>query len=126
MTYQDAYSALVDGVYSPIFFGKLASSYGVRPADREEAKHLLTIAGQLREAEAAQQKQASSARQGVLAGASADLGRVLKQAGVSAPAVDHDREALVKSAVDQLVADDKMRDAALVYGDFLAQVAAQG
>lgn len=82
-----AYAHVHQRVYAPVFFEKLASDYGVRPTNEQEAMQMLQMAAQLREAHEQQTKQASAQGNSLLSMAQQHLNNALGEAGydVSGP-----------------------------------------
>ncbi len=76
-----AYDTVCRRVYAPVFFQKLATDYNIpQPETDEEARTMLLMAGQLREAHDHQQKLAN-ARNNPLAAAKAHLDKQLTKMG---------------------------------------------
>ena len=85
----EAYAHIHENVYAPTFFHKLASDYGITPANEDECCELMTIATKLRGAhDAAQHKQAKDtgvARQSFLKTAHQHLDAIMQEHGLAAP-----------------------------------------
>lgn len=112
-SYEQAYSDLVESVYKPVFFSKLAS-YGIAPADQEEAVMFIQLGQQLRAEKQAEQTKQASSRKGVL-----------KQA-LNQPVTNNTPVAQIKEAANHLLAQrPELKDAALLYRDYIAQVMTQ-
>lgn len=114
----EAYAQIHERVYAPAFFHKLASDYGIQPANDDEAYELMTMATKLRAAhDATQQKQAQAAaasRQSFLKTAHQHLDSVLQQQGLAAvqqPVSSHEAE--IKSAAATLTLDPVIAQAVL-------------
>lgn len=119
--YEQAYATVRYRLYAPALFGKLASDYGIQPADDEEAQSILTIVDQLRAAGQTTSVKEASARKQLLQEASADLSRVTGAPPATAAAETQQ----IKAAAAELVeSNPTLRDAALLYRDYLGQVLA--
>jgi len=114
-SYQGAYETLVQKAYLPSFFTKLAS-YGIQPANDDEAAQMLALAAKLRRAELADGVKQAGQRYSVLTEVHNDLDRIMGQEKVAA-------DTGLMQAAGQLAQDQEMHDAALVYQDYLNQVA---
>lgn len=122
-TYQEAYDYLTKQVYGPVFFNKLASVYGVSPADEDEAREMANLAVKLRQAEHAKSMKTAGARRNVLAEVNQDLDKVLsKDYGIKN--AQQATDVGIKQAAAQLASDKNSREAALVYRDFLSNLSA--
>lgn len=114
---QAAYQALVEKVYGPVFFEKLAHDYNIVAINDAQRASLLEAAGILRNAQ----------QQGVIKSASndddvyAEAVDGLKNALNSVPQ-SHDR--LVKQAAAHFSNDPEVQLATLEYGDFLDRLLA--
>lgn len=114
----EAYAQIHERVYAPAFFNKLASDYGIQPANNDEAYELMTMATKLRAAhDATQQKQAQAAatsRQSFLKTAHQHLDAVMQQQGLAtAPQQANSQEAEIKSAAATLTLDPAIAQAVL-------------
>jgi hypothetical protein len=118
---EDAYNVLVAQVHAPVFFNKLASVYGIRPQNPEEARELLLIAGQLRNAHEQEQTKAASDRVGFFAEARKDLNEAMSQQGF-APVAQDTGDASVKRAAAEAVQNPLIKEAAVVFSQYMAQV----
>jgi len=105
---ETAFSVVQNRVYGPVFFEKLASDYHIRPANADEANSLMIMAGQLREAHAAQEKQAST---GLITSARAHLDAQLQQMGLGAAQPDTDQQ--TKTAAAHASFDPELANAIL-------------
>lgn len=121
LTPEEAYNVLVAQVHAPVFFEKLARVYGVQPQTAEEARELLLIAGQLRNAHEQQAVKSASARGNFLAEARRDLDNVLAQQGFN-PVVEN--ETTVKQAAAEAVQNPLIKEAALVFNHYINQATA--
>jgi hypothetical protein len=121
-TYQEAYQGLIRNAYAPVFFEKLATSYGIKPSSDEEAVQLLSLAGKLRHAETQASEKTAGDRTTVLAEAHRKLDQLL---GMPASSVSSNESNAVKVAAAKLSESQEMRDAALLYRDFLTQASKQ-
>lgn len=119
--YALAYQVMRDQLYAPALFGKLASDYGFQPADDEEARTVLGIVDQLNASQQGETVKAASQRKQLLSQAAADLSHVTGAPPPAAAALD----AQIKAAAAQLVSNNQeLREAALLYRDYLGQVLA--
>lgn len=78
-----AYGLVHREVYSPVFFTKLATDFGIRPESEQNALDMLTMAAQLREAHDQRTEKQGTALDGMLAAAQEHLGGALAQEGIS-------------------------------------------
>lgn len=113
-----SYNVLVAQVHAPVFFNKLASVYGIVPQTQEEARDLLLLAADTRNAHEQQQVKQASARGTFYAEARRDLSTVLGTAGLQQPVEDrtHIKQAAAAAAQNPLIAE-----AALVFSQHLSQ-----
>lgn len=125
MTYQESYNYLNSTAYAPVFFNKLATAYGLTPADEQEARRWIDLAPKLKAAEQAEAVKTAGQRATVIDEAHRDIDELLnKRYGIN-PSANYGLEANIKQAASELANDEAFRNAALVYGDFLQQVANQ-
>jgi len=84
---ESAYSVVHRNVYGPHFFQKLASDYGIQPANDQDAMQMMNMASQLRDAHESNEKQAADAGNPLLNSAQQHLNSSLGDAGypVSGP-----------------------------------------
>lgn len=112
----EAYAHIHANVYAPVFFEKLASAYGVVPANDEECQELLTMGTKLRTVhDASQQKQAAqtgNTRQAFLKAAHHRLDTVMTQYGL-APVQQIDETAEIKAAAASLTLQPDISQAVL-------------
>lgn len=118
ITYQEAFERLNQQVYGPVFFNKLASVYGIRPESDEEADGMVSLGAKLKQAEGAELAKTAGHRRNLLAEANRDLDKVLG----NAPAGNTRLDAGIKQAAAELKGAAELRDAALVYNDYLARL----
>ena len=127
MTPEDAYNVLVAEVHAPVFFNKLASAYGIVPQTAEEQRELLLMAGQLRAVHEQRQEKAAASRASYVANARQKLASDLRaegyDVGTAPEAVEH--EAQVKAAAADAVKHEVIKQAALVFGNYMADRAAK-
>jgi len=119
--YNNAYSTLLDQVWGPVFFQKLSQDWGVSPQNQEEVEKLTALAHRLRAGHQNDAQKQSPARSSVLDQVLNDVDRVLERQGVVQPAQDtfiHQAKAAAATAVNQ---NPELRDAALLYQDFLVK-----
>lgn len=115
---EESYNVLVAQVHAPVFFNKLASVYGVVPQTPDEARELLLIAGQLRNAHEQDQTKQASQRGNFFAEARRDLNTVLDNQGFR-PLVDDD--VAVKRAAAEAAQNPLIKEAAIIFSNHLAQ-----
>ena len=116
---EDAYNVLVAQVHAPVFFEKLARVYKIEPKSPEEARELLLMAGQLRNAyEQENEKQAGAGAQ-FLSQARNDLNGLLGQYGYRPLPVDDGGVRKQASAAGQ---NPLVKEAALVFSNHLARI----
>lgn len=121
-TYQDAYDHMIQNVYAPVFFNKLAADYGLRPTTEQEARELLVLAGKLEQLEREHQTKQAQERTNVVTNAHQYLDQLLGR-GPAAPASPNAySESEVKQAAAELTQVDHLRDAALLFADYMRQV----
>lgn len=108
----DAHDVLVAAVHAPVFFEKLASVYGIQPNGPDEARDMLTMAAQLRNAHEQQTVKQASATTSFLSEAKRDLNHVLNQQGFQpiGGQVDQTKQAAKAAAQNPLI-----KEAALVF-----------
>ncbi len=115
---EEAYNVLVAQVHAPVFFEKLARVYGITPQNDDEAREMLLMAGQLRNAHEQQEIKNAEARANDFATARKDLQATLAKQGFHV--TDTDDTTRVKQAADDVVgANPLLREAALVFGQFM-------
>jgi hypothetical protein len=119
LTPEESYNVLVAQVHAPVFFEKLARVYGINPQTPDEARELLLMAGQLRNAHEQESVKAASANTNFLAQARNDLNKTLYSRGY-APLGDQD--ASVKTAAAQAAQNPLLKEAALVFSNYLHSV----
>lgn len=120
--YQSAHSLLVNQIYAPVFFEKLAADYGIQPSNEQEAQELMTLAGKLQQLDEVQRAKAASSRSTIVSAANQGLDKVLNGMGVQTSSNNSYAEAEIKEAAAQLAQIPQVRDAALLYQDALQQL----
>jgi hypothetical protein len=124
MTYQDACDLLVNEIYAPIFFEKLANDFGIRPSSQEEVSECLALAGKLQQLHEAEQIKQANDRVSLVTAASHGLDAILHNVGIPSPRspaqVANDEE--IKTAAARLAQVPQVRDAALLYQDAMQQL----
>ncbi len=118
LTPNESYDVLVAQVHAPVFFNKLASVYGIVPQTQDEARELLLMAGQLRNAHEQDATKQANARGNFYAEARRDLTNALGQSGVNTLPEDY---SAVKNAAAEAVKNPLTREAALVLSNHLTQ-----
>jgi cytidylate kinase len=124
LNYQKAYETLVDNIYAPVFFEKLATDYGINPTTEDEAREFLVLAGKLQQLDEANQVKQASERTSFVSKASQQLDSMLYGAGVQTPTQVRESQE-IKQAASQLAKNPVIRDAALLYQDCVRQLQAQ-
>ena len=117
LTPNEAFDVLASQVHAPVFFEKLARVYGIQPQSQEEARELLLMAGQLRNAHDQQNVKQAGVRGNFLAEARRDLDQTLTQQGFQG--LVNEAHA-VKEAAEAAVQNPLIKEAALVFSSFLA------
>ncbi len=93
-----AYELVNHEVYAPVFFTKLATDYGIRPKNPQEAQQMLSMASQLRDSFEQEEKQAAAAGNPMLNLAHQHLNSVLASRG-------HAVTGLNESVIEKAAAD---------------------
>lgn len=120
MTYSDAESLLLNQIYAPVFFEKLATDYGIRPSSEGEAIEILRLAGRLQQLDAMHQVKEASSRSSIISLATQSLDTIMGGMGLPAQANGY-AEAEIKEAASQLAQVPHIRNAALLYQDAVRQ-----
>lgn len=115
---EDAFNVLTTQVHAPVFFEKLARVYNISPGNQEEARELLLMAGQLRNAHEQQQEKNAQINTSFISQARRDLNNTLNYCGFQ-PTVDQTQ--IIKEAAATAVQNPLIRDAALVFENFMRQ-----
>jgi hypothetical protein len=118
LTYDDAANVLLDRVFAPVFFNKLASAYGIAPANQAQAARLMQLAERERQLDDQEQHKAAGYRGDLIEQAHSYLDKALGTANRPA-------DPTLKAAAADAAKDPLIRDAALLYQDALRQLAAQ-
>lgn len=105
-----AYALVHHRVYTPVFFSKLASDYGIRPQSERQAMEMLQMAAQLREAHDNGQTKAAASGHDLLGAAHAHLNQVLANEGFAVGAPD---DGLVEKAAAEVALDPEIAHAVL-------------
>jgi len=122
LTYQDAYNLLVEQIYAPVFFEKLATDFGIQYSTEDEAREFLVLAGKLEHLDEARQVKQASDRTSFVASASNSLDTILNTVGINTQNPQQNLE--VKQAAAQLSQVPYIRNAALLYQDAMRQLMA--
>jgi MFS superfamily sulfate permease-like transporter len=120
LTPEEAYNVLVAQVHAPVFFNKLASVYNITPQSPAEARELLLLAGQLRNAHEQDATKQASARGNFYAEARNDLNNALTQNGFQIQPIAEEDGAVKRAAADA-VQNPLIKEAAVVFSNHLAQ-----
>lgn len=112
LNYDTAASVILQEVFAPVFFSKLAE-YGIQPASEDEAQRLLQAADKIRYQDQLEQTKVASSRGGLIDRMHQHLDQKLGKQPVS---YDHPS---VKSAAARLANTPLVRDAALLFQDGL-------
>lgn len=120
-TYTDAHKYLIENVYAPVFFHKLAADYGIQPSTEEEARELLSLNEEIEALEHNHQVKQAQERVSLISQARQTLGSLSgKQVPVQSGATYQDAE-ISKVAAD-LSQNETVRNAALLFADYMNQV----
>lgn len=119
---EESYNVLVAQVHAPVFFSKLASTWGVSPQTPEEAKELLMMAGQLRNAHEQENVKVAQANGSFLAQARQSLNSTLTENGYQSLV---DEDATIKKAAAEAVQNPLIKEAALVFNTYLQSLQAR-
>lgn len=113
MSGADGFNVLLDQVYAPTFFHKLATDFKVTPQSEEQAHALLRMAGQLRNlSDAARLDKQASARDPILAA---------EQALLAITQAQPDQTATVTKIAAELGKKPQLRAAVLAYQTAIAE-----
>jgi len=116
---QDAYQKLIQKVYAPVFFEKLATDWNILPQNDEERAQLLELGGILRQTTETEIVKQAQAGNDFLKQATESLKSVLTAHGYNIPS---DTDNIVKSAAASFASDQEVQQATLEYGAWLAQM----
>lgn len=117
---EEAYNVLVAQVHAPVFMDKLARVYGIVPKSAEEGRELLQMAGQLRNAHEQENQKQANVNSNFFTSARKDLEQTLNQNGYQS--VTSDSDALViKNAAANAVKNPLIKEAAIVFNNYMAQ-----
>jgi len=106
-----AYALVHHKVYSPVFFSKLASDFGIQPQSEAEAMEMMNMAAQLREAHEQGQTKAASGGHGTMLGAAREhLNNALANEGYD---VSQPTDGLVEKAAADVANDPEIAHAVL-------------
>lgn len=118
LNYDKAAQIMLDHVFAPTFFAKVAE-YGFAPADEQEAAAMIQAANRLGYVEDVDQNKQAASRKGLLTRVNQKIDGLL---GKSAQTLN---DQAVKQAAVQLASNDVLRDAALLYQNGLQQLLAR-
>jgi hypothetical protein len=116
---QAAYNQLIQQVYAPVFFTKLAQDYGFPPRSEAERQALLELAGVLQQAEVEEHTKSADVHGSPYVAALDELKGVLNQTMSRTVPTSQDR--LIKQAAHDLAGDDNLASAALAWGAYVVQ-----
>jgi hypothetical protein len=122
VTYQDAYDHIINNIYAPVFFEKLARDYGLTPNTQDEARELLVLAGKLEQLEGEYVAKQANDRTNFIGQATQYLDNVLGRAPLPSGSPNAYNETEIKQAAANLSQVDHLRDAALIFADYMRQV----
>lgn len=105
-----AYALVHHKVYSPVFFSKLASDYGIKPGSEQEAYEMMNMAAQLREAHEQGQTKAAGQGSSLLKAAHEHLNNALASEGFDVSQPD---DGLVEKAAAEVACDPDVAHAIL-------------
>src|SRR4051812_24054821 len=108
---QGAYEVLVDSVYAPTFFAKVARDYGWQPTNREEAAKAIKVASKLRNAYELEQVKEAKAKGNILDAADNTLDQLLNAYGYP---TSNEPDTTYKEAAADAVKLPNVREAAVV------------
>lgn len=114
----ESYDLLVAQVHAPVFFQKLASVWGFQPANDQEAKELLQLAGSLRNAHEQELQKKASEQTSAFAQARQDINKTISNLGFQ-PLADNDTS--IKQAASAAVQNPLIKEAALTFHQYLTQ-----
>ncbi len=117
LKFEDAYDVLVSQIHAPVFFEKLASVYNIKPQTPDEAKELLLLSAQLRNAHDQQATKTASDNTNLLTEARQDLEKVLTKQGFQSVTVSNHQ---VKQAAAAAVQNPLIKEAAVVFGNHMS------
>lgn len=116
---QAAHQKLIQKVYAPVFFEKLANDWGIEASSPEEQGQLLELAGILRQTTEVETVKQATAGNSFLTEATESLKGVLNAHGYNHPTAI---ASVVKQAAAEMSADQEVQQATLEYGAWLAQM----
>jgi len=111
MTDQDSYNVLIESIYAPTFFNKLASDFNWTPSSQEEAVKAMKMAGKVRNQYELQKVKVASQRVKTLDDLDNHLDSFL--------GVQH-QDTNVKAAAQNALQYPQIREAAQVFSEYLA------
>lgn len=123
MDQDSAYALVHQQVYTPVFFSKLASDYGIRPQNREEAETMLVMAERMRQAHEQEATKVAQAGNPLLKAAFDHLNNALEADGYEVN--DERNEALVEKAAGEVAGNPQIAHAILSMQAIAAHNAAQ-
>ncbi len=123
MTGQEGYNVLMQNIFAPVFFEKLAQDYGIRPSTEAEATELLAMAGKLQQIEDAYTTKQANERSSYIHQLSRSLDQHLGLKSASASPNDYSDQEIIDTA-KQLAKTDTIKNAALSFQEAMRQVLA--
>ena len=122
LNYKAAQDLLINNIFTPVFFEKLAADYGIQPSNEAEAREFLLLAGKLQHVYESQQTKQANERSSWISAASKHLDKLMGSSTVSMSDINADME--VKQAAAQLSQVPEIRNAALLFQDSMRQMMA--
>lgn len=111
----DGQAFLMQHVYIPVFFEKLAEQYRIVPQDEKQAENLLNIGFSLAERAAQEQTKQASAQGDFIALCAAHLDRQMGKSAAAPALITPAEEAQIKQATARLADDERFRLAMDLY-----------
>lgn len=115
LDYDGASALLLDQVFAPVFFQKLAQDYGIAPANEQEAVKYLQLADKLRYMDEIETAKSAQSRSSLLDQAHSKIDHAL---GLQPQSQDP----AIKQAATYFAQSPVLRDAALLYQDAISQM----
>jgi beta-phosphoglucomutase-like phosphatase (HAD superfamily) len=122
MNTEQAFNTLVSKVHAPTFFEKLARDYGVRPQNEDEARELLLMAAQLRNAYEQETTKQAAERTNTLAQARNSLNSQLTSMGYGTLEQTSNQ---TNAAAAVATTDESIKQAALVMAANLGRLVSE-
>ena len=114
---QTAYDRLIQNVYAPVFFNKLAHAWNIHPTTEEEAVDMLKSAGKLRNLYELEQVKQASQKTNFVSSINNQLDQHLASYGYAAS----DQNTAVKEAAANVLKQPEIKDAASTLYAYLVE-----